>query len=52
MQQIDFGGYLLPTHQQVQLLSNFMIEFMELACERSVNMTAQPPSANQSMRAQ
>ena len=38
LQQVDFGGYLLPTQQQVQLLSNFMTEYIDQACERSINM--------------
>ena len=37
IQQVDFGGYLLPTSSQVQLLSNYMFEFVELACEKSVS---------------
>jgi len=41
LQQVDFGGYFLPTQSQVQLLSNFMLEFIELACERSVTMVQQ-----------
>ena len=41
LQQVDFGGYFLSTSSQVQLLSNYMLEFIELACERAVNLQHQ-----------